>query len=79
MTVHSIYNQLADILAKLEPEKVLELAAPPSLQNRFEVLVEKSRNEDISSQEKDELNHFIVLERLIRLAKIKADIVQQSK
>ena len=79
ITVHNIYDRLADILAQLEPENVLSLAAPPTLQNRFDSLIEKSKQEDISVQEKDELNHFIVLERLIRLAKIKADIKRQLK
>jgi hypothetical protein len=38
----------------------------------LEVLIEKSKDNILSKSEKDELDHYIVLERLIRLAKIRA-------
>lgn len=47
------------------------------MQTRFNALVAKSKEEQISAREKDELNHFIVLERLFRLTKIKVHIAQK--
>jgi len=73
-TVYGVYDQIAGLIALLEPKKILELKASKEIQERFDLLTEKSRNTEISKQEKDELDHFIVLERLFRLAKIKADI-----
>ncbi len=73
-TVYSAYDQIAEIIALLEPQKILDLRASKNLQQRFDFLMKKSKNEEINHQEKDELHHFIVLERLFRLAKIKADI-----
>ena len=71
MTIYSVYDQIADLIASLPPAKVLALRPPQEVINHFELLVEKSKNNQISSAEKDELDHFIVLERLIRLAKIR--------
>jgi hypothetical protein len=42
------------------------------MQSRFNLLLEKSKNITIDRNEKDELVHSIVRERLIRLAKWKA-------
>ena len=78
-TIYKIYEQIAGLIAQLEPQKILAIQASPEMQLRFDTLVEKSKNEEISPREKDELNHFIVLERLFRLSKIKAHIVQKSK
>jgi len=57
----------------------LAIQASPEMQIRFNTLVTKSKEKQISTKEKDELNHFVVLERLFRLSKIKAHIVQKSK
>ncbi|MEZ4888931.1 MAG: hypothetical protein R3E32_29665 [Chitinophagales bacterium] len=73
-TIYGVYDQIAEVIALLEPKKILALKASKEVQDRFDLLMEKSRGPGISKQEYDELNHFIVLERLLRLAKIKADI-----
>lgn len=70
--IYSAYDQLAGILAKLGPEEVFKLRATDEMQVRMELLLEKSRKNILSIEEKDELDHFIVLERLVRLAKIRA-------
>ena len=76
MVVYNVYDQIAELIAGLNPAKVMALKASKDLQNRFEDLAEKSKNQALDSQEKDELDHFIVLERLIRLAKIRSNFSQ---
>jgi uncharacterized protein YnzC (UPF0291/DUF896 family) len=71
-TIYSVYDQVAELLASLEPAKILAMKANPELQTRLDFLVEKSKNQSLTKQEKDELDHYIVLERLIRLAKIRS-------
>lgn len=71
-TIHLLYNQMAEMIALVEPEKLKKLKASNEMQTRFNLLMEKHKQNDISVEEKDELDHFIVLERLIRLAKVKA-------
>jgi len=50
----------------------LELQAPEAARLRLEELVELEKAKELSPAEKDELDHFIVLERLVRLAKAHA-------
>ncbi len=72
MVVYNVYDQIAELIANLNPVKVMGLKADEELQSRFENLVRKSKDSQLDVQEKDELDHYIVLERLIRLAKIRS-------
>lgn len=72
MTIYNAYDEIADMLSEAEPSRLMNLKASAEMQRRLEVLIEKSKNGDLSKAEKDELDHYIVLERLIRLAKIRA-------
>ena len=72
MVVYNAYDQIAELIAELNPTKVMAMKANEELQNRFENLVEKSKKSSLNLQEKDELDHYVVLERLIRLAKIRS-------
>ena len=70
-TVYNAYDELAEILALANPARVLQLKASKEMQVRLESLIQKSKEGQLSRAEKDELDHYIVLERLIRLAKIR--------
>jgi hypothetical protein len=72
MVVYDAYDQIAELIAELNPAKVMALKANKELQMRFENLVSKSKESSLDNREKDELDHYIVLERLIRLAKIRS-------
>jgi hypothetical protein len=72
MTIYSVYNEIAELISNLYPEKVLALKANAEITNRLEFLVEKSKTMELDKQEKDELDHYIVLERLMRMAKIRS-------
>lgn len=71
--IYNIYDQLAQMLAQIEPQKLLAMRADEETQQRFDFLLQKNEDNTLSIQEKDELDHFIVLERLFRLAKMRAD------
>lgn len=75
-TIYGVYDQLAEMIARVDPEKVMAMKSSDELQKRFNFLSEKLRNSGLSSKEKDELNHFIFIERLFRMAKIKADLIK---
>lgn len=76
MTIYAVYDQIADLIARLDPSKVRALKASEEMTNRLEFLIEKSREASLNKAEKDELDHYIVLERLIRLAKIRTHDTQ---
>lgn len=72
MNIYTAYEKVADILSQAEPSKLESLQATPEMQARLEILIAKSKSGKLSTSEKDELDHYIVLERLVRLAKIRA-------
>jgi hypothetical protein len=72
MVILSVYDQIADLLASLEPAKILALKSSEEAQTRFTELIEKHHNDRLNDTEKDELDHFVVLVRLIRLAKLRS-------
>lgn len=72
MTVYNLYDEIAELIAGLNPDKLKGMKASKEMQQRLEYLIEKSKNNQIDRKEKDELDHYIVLERLIRLAKLRA-------
>jgi phosphate uptake regulator len=72
MTVQTMYDHIADAIAAMNPEKVLELHAPQAATDRLYALIHKEKTTSLTPSEKDELDHYLVLERLIRLAKTHA-------
>lgn len=72
MTVQTMYDDVADFIANMNPTKILELKAPQAAQERVWALISKEKDTGLTASEKDELDHFLVLERLIRLAKAHA-------
>jgi hypothetical protein len=74
MTVQTMYDHIADSIAAMNPEKVLELQAPQAASERLYALISKEKTTNLTALEKDELDHHLVLERLIRLAKAHARV-----
>ncbi len=77
--IYKVYDQVADLIAQLESEKILSIQISAEMQTRFNALVEKSKQTQIPVREKDELNHFIVLERLFRLSTMKTYVANNIK
>ena len=72
MQVQNVYNDVADFIANMNPQKILELRASEQSKERLVFLTEKEKELSLSYEEKDELDHYLVLERLIRLTKAHA-------
>jgi hypothetical protein len=70
-----IYDSLAEFMASLDPAKVLAFHAPEEIQNRVEELLKKKREEGFNEQEKEELEHYFILEHIVRLAKSRAQLL----
>lgn len=68
----NIYDSLAEFMAGMNPAKVLEFHAPEDIQERVEFLLEKKREGALSAREKEELEHYFILEHIVRLAKSRA-------
>lgn len=68
----AIYDEIADFLATAAPAKILAFRPSDSTQSRFEELVWKKKEGRVTSQEQEELDHFLLLEHIFRLAKARA-------
>lgn len=67
----NIYESLAELLADMDPTKVLAFHAPSDIQNRVEALLEK-KTEALLEKENVALEHYFILEHIVRLAKSRA-------
>jgi hypothetical protein len=73
MTASATYDIVADFLASMDPKRIISFHAPDEMQKRLDELILKEKEGGgLTKEDKDELDHYIVLERLIRLAKANA-------
>lgn len=68
------YEEVAEFLATLDPKRLLELHPSDVVQLRVEVLIDKKKNNILTSEEKYELERYMALEHLIALAKVRARV-----
>ena len=72
MTVTEVFDDVAGVLAQIDPAKIVALNAPNMMAKRVEVLVDKKKNGQISLEETVELERYLALDMLINLAKARA-------
>ena len=73
MVVQSnVYDELAEFLASLAPEKVLAFKPSEKKQKRLSELLELQQTRHLTALERMEMEHFFTLERIIRVAKAHA-------
>jgi hypothetical protein len=69
---NSVYDELAMFLASLSPRKVLAYKASSKAQERVNLLLEKNKIAGLSNDENAEMERFMTVEHIVRLAKAKA-------
>lgn len=67
-----IYEEIAELLATMDPTKVVRLKAPQARQERLEYLLDKNRENTLSEIEHAELERYLLFNRIVGLAKIRA-------
>lgn len=66
-------NAIIELLASQpSPENILAIRPSPEFQIRASKLMEKSKRGKLSNEEDQELNRYLVLEHIVRLAKMHA-------
>ena len=68
----SIYDEISSFIASMNPEKVVQFRPSSAQQERLDDLLDKQREEGLTSDEKNELEHFLIINRIIGLAKARA-------
>jgi len=72
-TVSPAYFEIIDFIAAgVTPEQVVQFRPSAEAQRRVEDLIEREKEQGLSEEEKAELDHFMELEHIIRMAKGRA-------
>lgn len=66
------YDEIAALLAEMDPAKLVSFKASPALQDRVDFLLEKNREEGLTEDERVEMEHYLIINRLFTIARIKA-------
>lgn len=67
-----VFDEFIDFLAGYERDRIINYHPSTKTQKRIEKLLFKKQQEALSKKEKKELDYFLMLEHIIRLAKAKA-------
>ena len=68
----SVYDEVADFMATMNPAKVIAFKPSDANQSRFNFLLDKQMRTNLSNDEKSELEHYLMLNRIIGLGKARA-------
>jgi hypothetical protein len=75
-----IYLELVNFVAGgTTPESVVEFHPSQEAQQRVADLIERNRQSALAPEEQAELEHFLELEHILRLAKAKARLILASR
>ena len=66
------YEEIAEFIASVNPAKVLAFRPSEETKHRVSELIEREKTIGISTEEKRELDNYMQLEHLMRMAKILA-------
>lgn len=73
--LHSInaYDEMANLMvSSIAPEQLIAYEIPTHLIERYEILVEKEKNEYLTPAEKSELDSLLMINHVISLTKLMA-------
>ena len=68
----SIYDELSGFIASMNPEKVIAFKPSKANQDRLDALLDKQKETKLSVEEKAELEHYLIINRIVGLAKARA-------
>ncbi len=68
----NIYDELAELLASMDSDKVLRFHASKLAQEHLEELLEKNKEGELTPSEVQELEKYMAVEHIVRLAKARA-------
>lgn len=73
MVTYRAFDEVVDFLTSIpQPEQIWAYRPSSSAQNRLELLLDKKRDDLLSEEESHELEQFLLVEHLMRVAKRKA-------
>jgi len=73
-----LYHEVADFLAQAAPAQILAYKPSDAMQKRYDALIWKKKEGNLSQEEASELEYYFMLEHIFRLAKIRAAMQSES-
>ena len=68
----NVYEEVATFMAGMNPEKVAAFKPSKANQERLDHLLDKQKLYGLTEDEKSELEHYLIINRIIGLAKARA-------
>jgi hypothetical protein len=68
----SIYDEVASFMASMNPEKVIAFKPSSTNQERLDFLLDKQKESVLTPDEKSEIEHYLIINRIVGLAKARA-------
>jgi len=72
MIERSIYDEIAGFMAGMDLNKVVAFKPSEANQNRLDTLLDKQQEEGLTPEERSALEHYLIVNRIISLAKARA-------
>lgn len=73
------YEQVLEFLAHgPTPKEIIDYKLSPEAQARLSELIEANRQRDLTLYEEEELDHFVAMDRMLSLLKVKAYTMQDA-
>jgi hypothetical protein len=74
----SIYDELSGFIASMNPDKVVAFKPSKANQERLDFLLDKQREKPLTVEERTELEHYLIINRIVGLAKAQAMKIFQA-
>ena len=79
MVATTAYDEVIDFIAMgTSPEKVIAFRPSTKMQTRVSELLFKEKNSTLTTAEKSELDNYLVIEHLMRMAKARAFQIKKA-
>jgi hypothetical protein len=69
---NTVYDEIAQFMASMNPEKVIQFKPSTTNQERLNFLLDKQKDSGLTAEEKSEIEHFLIINRIVGLAKARA-------
>ena len=72
MQPNKVYDEVIEFIASSNPQNVIAFSPSEEAKARVEDLIFREKTDGLSEDEKSELDHYLQIEHLMRLAKTRA-------
>ena len=74
----NVYDEVAEFMAGMDPAKIISFKPSKDSQARLDYLLDKQTEHSLNDEERSELEHYLMLNRIIGLPKARANMKLRS-